>query len=322
MNILDKIKEVISLEVATLQDLLNTVDESFVQAVELIYEHSDKKIIFSGMGKSGHIATKIVATFSSTGTPAIFLHPAEALHGDLGIVEEGDILVLISKSGESDEMIGMLPSLKKIGCKIISITANLESSLAKNSDIALYTPIEKEACSLNLAPTCSVVAALAVGDALAVALMNLKNFQRENFALYHPAGRLGKRLLYLVDDLMRGEDKNPVVLESDSFEAVLTALSNGGTAAVSVSDADGKFLGLITSYDIRNALAKKVDLYQIKAGEIMFKEPITISLGSYAVDAYEIMKNNPKPLNVLPVLDQKKCVVGMITLQDMVREGL
>ncbi|MBU3913949.1 SIS domain-containing protein, partial [bacterium] len=175
MTILQDIKEVISLEIEALKELRDTVDDSFIEAVELIMS-SPRKIILSGMGKSGLIARKIAATLSSTGTTAVFLHPSEALHGDLGMVENGDTLILLGKSGESDEMIGMLPVLKKLECKIIAITANKESTLAKNSDIILYTPIKKEACSLNLAPTCSTTSALAVGDALAVTLMKQKNF--------------------------------------------------------------------------------------------------------------------------------------------------
>lgn len=320
MNIQEQVKTVIELEIKTLEDLLQSVDESFEEAVKLLVQ-TNKKVVFSGMGKSGHIAHKIVATFSSTGTPAIFLHPSEALHGDLGIVQQGDVVVLISKSGESDEMIGMIPFLKKIESKIIAITANRESTVAKNSDIVLYTPVEKEACTLNLAPTCSVVSALVVGDALAVALMTLKNITTKDFALYHPAGRIGKRLLFIVRDLMRKEENNPLVHEDSSFEDILSAISAGGANAVSVADKDNRLLGLITGYDIRKVFGSEKSLRTLQAKDIMFPDPITIHPDVYAIDAYTIMKENPKPLNVLPVVKADK-VVGMLTLQDMVRAGL
>lgn len=319
-EVLKKIREVIELEKNTLNDLLEAVDDSYEKAVRLILESSGK-VIFSGMGKSGHIANKIVATFSSTGTPAVFLHPSEALHGDLGIVGKGDVLVLISKSGESDEIIGMLPSLRKLETKVIGITANLESTLAQNSDVVLYTPIEKEACTLNLAPTSSVIAALAVGDALAVTLMDIKKFSSNDFALYHPAGRIGKRLLYQVDDLMRKEGQNPVVDQDADFETVLTEIARGGANALSVKGTDGQMKGLITGFDIRKAFGDKGDLRSLKATDLMFEKPVTIESGTYAVDAYDLMKNSPKPLNVLPVLKDNQ-PVGMLTLQDMVRAGL
>jgi len=320
MGILSDIREVISLEIKTLEDLYYSVDNAFIDAVDLIMS-SDKKIIISGMGKSGLIARKIAATFSSTGTSAVFLHPSEALHGDLGIVEKGDTLVLLGKSGESDEMVGILPILKKMECKIIAITANKESTLAKHSDITLFTPVEQEACALNLAPTCSTTSALAVGDALAITLMKLKNFSRTDFALFHPGGRLGKQLLYKVDDLMKGGDDNPVVLEDEKFHVVVSAISKGAVNAVSVVDQQGIFKGLITGYDLRKTLLSTEDFKALTAKEIMFDDPLTIASGTFAVEAYDIMKNNPKPVPLLPVISENK-VIGIITLQEMVRAGL
>ncbi len=320
MGILSDIREVISLEMKTLDDLYNAIDDSFHKAIDLIMA-SHGKIIFSGMGKSGLIARKIAATFSSTGTTAFFLHPAEALHGDLGVVEKGDTLVLLGKSGESDEMTGILPILKRLECKIISITANRESTLAQHSDVTLYTPVEKEACTLNLAPTCSTTSALVLGDALAIALMKLKGFSRNDFALFHPGGRLGKMLLSKVDDLMKSDDENPVVQLEEKFPSVVDAISKGQVNAVSVVDGAGNFQGLITGYDLRKAFQSTDDLKELTAKEIMFADPVVIEKGALANDAFEIMKSNPKPLLLLPVLDGTR-VVGIITMQTMIRSGL
>lgn len=321
MDTLATIREVLSLEIKALQDLYSAVDQNFADAVELIFR-SKGKVIFTGMGKSGLIARKIAATFTSTGTTAVFLHPSEALHGDLGMVCQGDILVLIGKSGESDEIVGILPVLKKLECKLIAITANRDSTLAKHSHIVLYTPIEKEACALNLAPTTSSTAALAVGDALAVALMQRKKFTRQDFALFHPGGRLGKRLLYKVDDLMKSGSDNPVVKLDDAFDTVISVITKGGVNAASVIDSDGYFKGLITGYDLRNAFQSTDDLRSLKAKDIMFEKPVTISAGVFAIEAFEKIKNNPKPLNLLPVLDADARAVGIITMQSMIRAGL
>ncbi len=320
MDYLQSIKDVIALEIKALEDLHASIDDSFNKAVELILD-SSRKIIVSGMGKSGLIARKIVATFCSTGTTAVFLHPSEALHGDLGIVEQGDTLLLLGKSGESDEMIGILPILKKMDCKIISITANLESTLARHSDVVLYTPIKNEACSLNLAPTCSTTAALAVGDALAVTLMKQKNFSRQDFALFHPGGRLGKRLLYKVEDLMQSGEENPVVHLKEAFDIVVSTITQGRVNAALVVDDNGDFQGLITGFDLRKALQSTDDVKALKAEDIMFTNPVTISSELYAIEAFNTIKNNPKPLLLLPVLDEKK-PVGIITMQAMIRAGL
>ena len=200
MDIKEEIKRVIGLEKKTLDDLYHSIDDSVVKAVEMI-QTCKGKVIISGMGKSGHIAAKIAATFSSTGTLAVFMHPAEGMHGDLGIVGRGDVILLLSNSGESDEMIGLLPSLNQLQCKTITITGNLNSTMAKHSDLVIHSPVEQEACSLNLAPTCSTTSALALGDAIAITLMKFKKFSRQDFAIFLPAGRIGKRLLYKVDEM-------------------------------------------------------------------------------------------------------------------------
>ena len=320
MDIVDEVKRVIDLERKTLEALHDSIDDSVEKAVEMILS-SDGKLIISGMGKSGHIAGKIAATFSSTGTLAVFMHPAEGLHGDLGIAGKGDVVILLSNSGESDEMIGLLPSLKRMQCKTIVITSNPKSTLAKHSDLVLHSSVKQEACSFNLAPTCSTTAALALGDAIAVVLMKIKKFSRQEYALFHPAGRIGKRLLYRVDEIMRAGEQNPVVHLDDSFDVVVSAITRGKVNAVSVIDHEGSLKGLITGYDIRNAFQSASDVKRLSAKEIMFPNPVTIPKGAYAVKAHEIMKNNSRPLQQIPVLDGRK-VVGIITMQDMVRAGL
>lgn len=320
MDILSDIRSTISLEIKTLEDLLSVIDDSFADAVRLLLE-SRGKIVISGMGKSGLVGRKIAATLSSTGTTAIFLHPSEALHGDLGMVEEGDTIILLGKSGESDEMVGMLPILKKFNCRIIAITANRSSTLAHHSDVVLFTPVEKEACALNLAPTCSTTAALVVGDALASTLMKIKEFSRDDFAMFHPAGRIGKRLLYKVEDLMKSGDENPMVLLDATFDEVLSAITEGKVNAVSVVDGKDNLEGLITGFDLRKALQSNDDLKSLRAEDLMFRSPVTVSNTAFAVEALEIMKNSSKPLQLLPVLNGRR-VVGIVTMHDMIRAGL
>jgi len=320
MGHLEEIKQVIALERDTIDALLDSVDSSWEEAVQMILQ-APRKLILSGMGKSGHIATKIAATLSSTGTPAVFLHPSESLHGDLGLVESGDLLIFFSKSGESDEMIAMLPSLKKLNCRMIAVTANRQSTLANHADLVLYTPVAKEACSLNLAPTCSTTSSLVVGDALAVALMQAKGFQPEEFALFHPAGRLGKRLLFQVSDLMRKGDDNPVTAINDSFEVVLNAIGKGGVNGVNVVDDQGNLVGLITGFDLRKAFGEHENLKGLTAKDIMVSSPQTVDPDCFAVKCLEQMNSTTKPVNLMPVVDQGKSV-GMITLSDMVRAGL
>jgi len=320
MKHLEEIRQVIALERQTIDALLESVDDSWELAVEMILQ-APRKLILSGMGKSGHIATKIAATMSSTGTPAIFLHPSESLHGDLGVVESGDVLVFFSKSGESDEMIAMLPSLKKLNCSVIAVTANRESTLAKHADIVLYTPVAQEACSLNLAPTSSTTAALVLGDALAVALMKAKGFQPEEFALFHPAGRLGKRLLFQVSDLMRKGEENPTTDVDASFESLLNAIGKGGVNGVNVIDQNGLLVGLITGFDLRKAFGQHTDLRSLKASDIMVQSPHTTTPDCFAVKCLEKMNSFENPINLLPVIENGKSV-GMITLSDMVRAGL
>src|SRR2546429_6299179 len=224
MDILAEINRVMELEGRTLTRLRECVGPAYEEAVRLIYA-CPGKVIVTGMGKSGIIAQKIASTMVSTGTPAMFLHPAEGAHGDIGIAHKDDVLLAITKSGESDELIGLLPTIRRIGARLITITTDADSAIARNSDIVLLTPVEEEACPLNMAPTCSTTAALVVGDALAMALMNLRNFQPEEFALYHPGGQIGKRLLLTVRDLMRTGPRNPVVRITASMKDLFSEIT-------------------------------------------------------------------------------------------------
>jgi arabinose-5-phosphate isomerase len=280
------------------------------------------KVILMGVGKSGLIANKIAATMVSTGTPAVFLHGSEGMHGDIGIVANNDIVIAVGKSGESEELLALLPFIRKIGARIISITAKAESTLARGSDIVLITPIEEEACPLNMAPTCSTTAALVLGDAMAMALMKLRNFQPDDFALFHPGGQLGKRLLLTVGDCMRGDEANPVVDLLQSIQAMLCEMTSKRAGAVSVIDDQERLLGLITDFDIRCALENGQDLFALTIAEVMNAKPSWVYADEKAIDTLELMEKREKPISVLPVLDRQEKVVGMIHLHDLLSRGI
>lgn len=283
-------------------------------------------MLVSGIGKSGLIGTKIAATLRSTGTPATFLHPGEALHGDVGTVREDDVLLAIGKSGETTELNALLRVVRKIGIPVIAITSNAGSSMAALSDVVIDLQISREACPLNLAPTASTTAALAVGDAIAVALMKLKNISAEDFARHHPGGQLGKRLLLTVDDVMRGGDQKPVIRLDASMHEMLVAITKFRVGAVCVVDADEKLLGLVTDYDIRKILETGHDtghdIFMMKVSEIMNSSPEVVFNTDRAVDALETMRSRNKPTAVLPVLDAHNCVIGMVHLHDLVAAGI
>lgn len=321
MNILKNINEVIESEIETLEILKECVNPSFEKAVLMIF-NCRGKIIVTGVGKSGNIAQKIAATLVSTGTSAIYLHPTEGMHGSLGVIQKNDIMLAIGKSGESGELLGMLPSIKKMGAKIISITANLESTLAKNSDIILFTKINQEACPLNLIPTNSTTAALVVGDAIAITLMKMRKFKSSDFGLLHPGGTIGKRLLLTVGDIMRSGTDNPIISINDSISEMLFEITNKRCGAVSVIDKNQRLLGFITDYDIRKILEKKENIFSKKIKDIMNPKPIFVYSDIKAVDVLGIMQNREKAIVVLPVLNRKKKVVGIIHMQDILAKGV
>ena len=321
MDILSEIRRVIELESRTVTRLLETIGPAYEQAVHLLYA-CPGKVILTGIGKSGIIAQKIASTMVSTGMPALFLHPTEGMHGDIGIARKDDIIIAIGRSGESEELIALLPSIRKIGARLISITGRDDSTLARHSDIVLLIPVDEEACPLNMAPTCSTTAALVVGDALAMALMKLRNFQPEDFARYHPGGQLGKRLLLTVRDLMRTGPRNPVVRITASMKDLFSEITEKHLGAVSVVDDTGTLVGLVTDYDIRRAVGDGLNIFSMTIPQIMNPHPIAIAADDKAVQALKIMEEREKPLAVLPVIEGNRLVCGMIHLHDLIDKGL
>jgi len=282
------------------------------------------KVVLTGIGKSGFVARKIAATLTSTGTPAVFLHASDALHGDLGILDKSDLVMLVSNSGETDEISAMLPYLKHRSVPLIAILGNLTSTLANNADVVLDASVDQETCPFNLAPTASTTVALAIGDALALTVMQMKGLTPEAFALNHPAGRLGKRLSLKVSDLMHRGDLNPTVSPATSWLEVVSAITRGGLGAVSVLS-DGEVLaGIITDGDLRRAIQKgnPVELTNLNAEAFMTRDPVTVTPDQLAYSALQLMENRPSQISVLPVIDAEKRCVGLLRLHDLVRSGL
>lgn len=321
MDVLAEIRRVIDLETRIINALKPTLGPAYEEAVRWLFD-CPGKVVVTGVGKSGIIAQKIAATMVSTGTTAVFLHSADGLHGGVGIINKDDVVLAVGKSGESDELLAMLPVARKIGAKVIAITAQPQSSMARHSDLVLHTPIEEEACPLNMAPTCSTTVALVVGDALAVALMKLRDFQPGDFAVNHPGGQLGKRLLLTVADLMRAGDANPVVQETKDVRFMLTEMTRQRAGAVSIIDDERRLLGLVTDYDVRRALEARKDLFDMTIQDIMNATPEFVFDDENAYAALEKMEKREKPISVLPVLNRQERVVGMIHLHDLVARGL
>jgi len=315
-SLLDIVREVIRLEGDALLALHGTIGDSYYQAIEMMAS-SPGKIVLTGVGKSGLIAKKIAATLTSTGTVATFLHPADGMHGDLGVVTESDVVIAIGKSGESEELVALIPALKRIGAKIIAITAKEDSRLGKGADVTLLTPVEKEACPLNLAPTVSTTLALAVGDALAVALMKRKNFRSEDFARYHPGGKLGKRLLLKVTDLMVPLERCARLDASTAkMEDVIIALTEYGLG-IALFLKDGNLTGILTDGDIRRLLQKhRTGVFDIQVADFVNRTPLTISAEFMAVEALKFMEDRKRPLNVVPVVQGER-VTGVVRLHDL-----
>jgi len=281
------------------------------------------KVILTGIGKSGFIARKVAATLTSTGTRAVFLHPSDALHGDLGIVDSSDVVVLLSNSGETDEILVMLPYLKHRAVPLIAIVGNVSSTVARNAEVVLEAAVDKETCPFNLAPTASTTVALTIGDALALTVMQIKGLTPEDFALNHPAGRLGKRLSLKVADLMRAGADNPSVSPTASWLEVVSAITRGGLGAVNVVNDEGVLMGIITDGDLRRAIQKSnpAELGNLIAETFMTSNPITVEPNELAYTALQLMENRPSQISVLPVVDGTRSV-GLLRLHDLVRSGL
>jgi arabinose-5-phosphate isomerase len=320
-GVLAEVRRVIALEAKTLLRLHDSVDASFQKATDLLAACRGK-VVVTGIGKSGIIAQKIAATFASTGTPALYLHPADGLHGNIGLVQRHDLIIAVGKSGESEELNGILPTLRRLRVKMIVITAMRNSTLSRAAEVAVITPIEREACPLDLAPTCSTTAAMAVGDALAVALMKVKGFQRHHFALLHPGGLLGRRLTMRVGDVMRSGDHNPIVREDATTARMLAVMTAKTVGAVSIVNRKGRLSGLVTDYDVRRVLQSGGNPLAETIRSIMNPKPTTIRADDLAHEAVSLMAERPKPFVVLPVVDRARRPVGMIHLSDLRAKGL
>ncbi|HEX4997921.1 MAG TPA: KpsF/GutQ family sugar-phosphate isomerase [Terriglobia bacterium] len=319
--ILDEISRVLDIEIEALQSVRDNLGPQFEAAVRAI-AGCQGQVVVAGLGKSGIIANKIAATLRSTGTPAVYLHPSEAMHGDLGLVGRKDVALAVGKSGETGELNDLIRHIKKRGARVVAITSNGASRMAALSDIVLDLKVPREACHLNLAPTASTTAALAVGDAIAVAVMKIKNLSRDDFARLHPGGQLGRRLLLTVDDVMRKGDENPVIRVDRTVPEMLVQITAFRVGAISVVDSKGKLLGLVTDFDIRKALASAESVRALQIRKIMNPSPTVIFADQRAIEALETMKRMNKPTAVLPVLDRKRLAVGMIHLHDLIAEGL
>jgi arabinose-5-phosphate isomerase len=315
-HILQLARETLDIEATALLQLKARLDDRFVQAVNKVLQ-AQGRVVVTGMGKSGHIGRKIAATLASTGTPAMFVHPGEASHGDLGMIQTIDVVLAISNSGESDELVAILPVLKRQGVPLIAMTGGLTSSLARHADIVLDCAVDKEACPLNLAPTASTTAQLAMGDALAVALLDARGFKPEDFARSHPGGSLGRRLLTHVADVMRQGADVPQVGPDAEFTALMREMSSKGLGATSVTDADGQVLGVFTDGDLRRLIEKGADLRQLKARDVMHANPRTIRVDALAVEAAEMMEQCR--ITSILVLDAAGRLCGAINTNDLMR---
>ncbi|MGD9788319.1 MAG: KpsF/GutQ family sugar-phosphate isomerase [Sulfuricellaceae bacterium] len=316
---LDLAREVLSIEAKAVESLIGRIDASFLAALELIL-HCRGRVVVSGMGKSGHIGRKIAATLASTGTPAFFVHPGEASHGDLGMITHDDVVIALSNSGESAELLTIVPLLKRHGAKLISMTGNARSTLAREADVHLDASVEQEACPLGLAPTASTTAALALGDALAVALLDARGFGAEDFAKTHPGGALGRRLLVHVADVMRAGEGIPKVPQGVTLADALLEMTRKGLGMTAIVDADGRAVGVFTDGDLRRTLDRPVDIHATPIDEVMTPNPRTIHPQRLAAEAVQVM--DERKINGLLVADDSGRLVGALNMHDLLRAGV
>ena len=307
-------RQVLRIEADAVLALADRIDEAFLEALSLIL-NCRGRVIVSGMGKSGHIGRKIASTLASTGTPAYFVHPAEACHGDLGMITRDDVLIALSNSGESAELLTIVPFIKRQGAKLIAITGKPESTLAREADAHLDAGVAQEACPLNLAPTASTTAALAMGDALAVALLDARGFGAEDFARSHPGGSLGRRLLTHVRDVMRRGEAVPAIAPEAKVADAILEISRGGIGMTAVITPDRRVLGVFTDGDLRRAFAKNLDLRTLTVADIMGHQPRAIGPDKLAVAAVEMMEQHK--INQLPVVDEHGVLIGALNMHDL-----
>jgi len=319
-TILNRARHVLDIEARGIFSLIERLDESFVEAVELLY-HCKGKVVVTGLGKSGLICRKIAATLSSTGTPSLFLHAGDGLHGDLGMIMKGDVVLAVSNSGETDELLMLLPIIKRLGLKLIVMTGNPNSTLSRAGDIILNVAIKEEACPLGLSPTTSTTAALAMGDALAVVLLEKKGFREEDFALRHPGGVLGRKLLLRVNDLMHRGPQLPVVHEDTPMKDTLLEITSKRLGVTAVINDKGELIGVITDGDLRRGLERKGDIFRFKAKELMTRNPKTIPADALAARAVAVMEEHS--ITSLFILeDGGRKPIGVVHLHDLLKAGI
>lgn len=319
MGSIEEAKKVLKIEARAIKNLISTIDRNFEKAVE-IAASCKGRIVVMGMGKSGLIGKKIAATLASTGTPAFFLHPAEGILGDVGMMTEGDLVLALSHSGETEEIEKLLPVIRRMNLKLIAITGKPKSKLAKKSDLVINVKVEKEACPYNLVPTASTTAMLAMGDALAISLLKRKKFKKEDFARLHPGGILGKRLLLKVKDIMRKGKDNPVIHQEKTVREALLVMTKTRLGATSVVDGSGKLVGFFTDGDLRRRLQKDEKILNKKIHTVMTKNPKTITHDILAIEAAKMMQE--KKFDNIPVIDGKNYPVGIVDERDLLSEGI
>src|SRR3990172_9115934 len=316
-------KRVLAIEAKAIEELIGRIDRRFAEAVDILHD-SKGRVVVTGMGKSGLIGKKISATFASTGTPSFFLHPAEGIHGDIGMVMREDAVLMISNSGETGEIIALLPPFKRMNLRLICLTGRPLSTLAKNSDVVLDVSIKEEACPMNLVPTASTTVALAMGDALAVALLEKRGFRKEDFALFHPGGALGRRLILHVEDIMHTGETVPVVYKGSYLKDVIYEMTSKKLGVTTVLDDNNRLLGIITDGDLRRLLEKETgrenDIFKLTAGEIAIKNPRVIQKDALAVSAVQIMETYS--ITSLVIVNEDGTVAGILHLHDLLKKGI
>lgn len=312
-------KSVIEIESASVKALQSRINGNFEKACDIIF-HCEGRVVVTGLGKSGHIANKIAATFASTGTPAFFIHPTEANHGDLGMITQKDVVLAISYSGETTELLNMLPLIKRFNIPLIALTGNAHSNLARLADIYLDISVEKEACPLGLAPTASTTATLVMGDALAVALLMNRNFSKDDFARFHPGGSLGRKLLLTVADLMHTGDAIPTVKADCLLSNALIEMSDKRLGMTTVVDANNQLIGIFTDGDIRRSLDKNTDLQKTKIMDVMTKKFMSINKDELAAKALSVMREYH--ITTLPIIDDQQHTLGIIHMHDLLQAGV
>lgn len=316
-ELIKRATDVIDIEIDALKALKNDLDESFVELIKkcLVTLEGGGKLVLCGVGKSGHISKKIAATLSSTGSQAVFMHPVEAMHGDLGVVSPRDLLLAVSYSGETDELLAVLPAVHRLGVEIVAITGKADSRLGEVSDLVVPMPVPREACPFNLAPTATTTALAALGDALAMTLLHCHNFMISDYAKLHPAGAIGRSITLTVKDFMRTGDRAPSVTPGTSVKDALLAMTNARSGAVAIVDADSKVLGIFTDGDFRRQIMKNENVLSMDIAEVMTPNPISINQESLAVDIMKLLEK--RKIDDILAVDDNGCLVGLVDIQDL-----